>query len=65
MTMRVEPEYAVVKCIYEDLSWDFMQDRDALGPARVKPIYELFHGLETADHDICMAGKESSHDRTA
>lgn len=29
MTMRVEPEYAVVKCIYEDLSWDFMQDRDA------------------------------------
>ena len=26
MTMRIEPEYAVVKCIYEDLSWDFLQD---------------------------------------
>ena len=23
MTMAVEPEYAVIKCIYEDLSWDF------------------------------------------
>lgn len=26
MTMSVEPEYAVVKCIYNDLSWDFMKD---------------------------------------
>jgi len=26
MTMQVEPEYAVIKCIYEDLSWEFMKD---------------------------------------
>ena len=26
MTMNVEPEYAVIKCIYEDLPWDFLQD---------------------------------------
>ena len=24
MTMKIEPEYAVIKCIYEDLSWDFL-----------------------------------------
>ena len=24
MTMKIEPEFAVLKCIYEDLSWDFL-----------------------------------------
>ena len=28
MTMKVEPEYAVVKCIYQDLSWDFLNDEN-------------------------------------
>ena len=28
MTMRIEPEYAVKKCIYENLPWDFLQDQD-------------------------------------
>ena len=26
MTIQAEPEYAVVKCIYEDLRWEFMRD---------------------------------------
>jgi len=26
--MEVQPEYAVLKCIYEDLSWDFMDDKE-------------------------------------
>ena len=28
MTMKVEPEYAVAKCIYQDLSWDFLNDEN-------------------------------------
>ena len=26
MTMTIEPEFAVIKCIYEDVPWDFLQD---------------------------------------
>ena len=26
MTMKVEPEYAVIKCIYKDLPWDFLNN---------------------------------------
>jgi len=28
MTMKVEKEFGVIKCIYENLSWDFLQDRE-------------------------------------
>ena len=45
MTMKIEPEYAVLKCIYEDLSWDFFQDTK-----QYKEI--MLHALHTAMHRL-------------
>ena len=28
MTMRTEPEYGIKKCIYKDMPWDFLKDRN-------------------------------------
>ena len=29
MTMDIEPEYGVAKCVYQDVPWDFLKDKEA------------------------------------